>query len=111
MNELCNYNIIINDIRFVWSPRKASQNAAKHFVTFLEAATVFTDAHYIEISDPEHSDDEERFIALGFSSAGNMLIVCHCIVDSDDTVRIISARKATARESKQYGEHTNERRI
>lgn len=54
------------------------------------------------IDDPEHSEDEDRFIILGMSSKANMLVVCHCYRDNDSVIRLISARKATKTESKQY---------
>jgi uncharacterized DUF497 family protein len=111
MKTFCNYNIIINNVCFIWDPHKAFSNEGKHHITFWEAATVFADSYYIEISDPDHSDDEERFIALGFSESARLLVVCHCLLDDERTVRIISARKATAHEAKQYGEKTHEKRI
>ena len=69
---------------------------------FEEAKTVFYDEEALVIDDPEHSEEEERFIILGFSKKANLLVVCHCYRESDTVIRIISARKATANESRQY---------
>ena len=64
----------------------------------------FEDVNALVISDPEHSEDEERFVILGFSLQANLLVVCHCYRASESVIRIISARKATKNESKQYNE-------
>ena len=106
-----NYIVVIRDIHFDWNSSKNVSNQAKHGVTFEEAATVFSDALYIEIKDPDHSQDEERFIALGISSRCRLLVVIHSVMRDDETVRIISARPATATEERQYGGKTNARRI
>jgi uncharacterized DUF497 family protein len=90
-------------IRFVWDPRKAKSNASKHGVTFEEATTAFADEHGMVIPDPDHSDDEDRFILLGFSSEARLLVVCHCYRETQRVIRIISARKATRTEQSQYG--------
>ena len=92
----------MSTLRFEWDERKAGANARKHGITFDEARTVFFDERARLIDDPDHSDDEERFILLGLSSSLRMLIVCHCYRSSGNVIRIISARKATARESKAY---------
>ena len=63
---------------------------------------MFSDDHALLISDPEHSDDEERFVLLGLSSSLRMLVVCHCHRESEDVIRIISARKATRSERAEY---------
>ncbi|MBR2660505.1 MAG: BrnT family toxin [Clostridia bacterium] len=89
---------------FEWDPRKDLANQKKHGVSFSEASTVFEDSNALVINDPEHSEDEERFIILGFSLRANLLVVCHCYRASESVIRIISARKATAGESKQYHE-------
>ena len=65
---------------------------------------MFYDENALLIADPEHSRDEKRFILLGFSMAARMLIVCHCYRGGDNVIRIISARRATAQEARQYGE-------
>lgn len=81
---------------------KASLNKKKHSISFDEAKTVFFDENAIVIHDPEHSDNEERFVILGLSAGARILVVCHCFRHKDSVIRIISARKATKRESKQY---------
>lgn len=89
-------------IRFEWDERKNRINLKKHGVTFQEASTVFEDDNALVIDDPAHSEQEERFIILGFSHKANLLVVCHCYRSSDSVIRIISARKATTREASQY---------
>ena len=91
-------------LRFEWDENKNAINKAKHKVSFEEAQTVFYDADAIVIDDPDHSETEERFIILGFSSKAKLLVVCHCYRESDSVIRIISARKATTKESRQYNE-------
>ena len=76
----------------------------KHAVAFEEAQTVFYDPEALVIDDPDHSQDEERFIILGFSKYANLLVVCHCYRESETVIRIISARKATVKEARQYNE-------
>ena len=99
-----NYNIIIDSLRFEWDENKNNTNKRKHKVSFEEAKTVFEDVEALVIDDPDHSEEEERFIILGFSSKANLLVVCHCYRMDDTVIRIISARKATTRESKQYND-------
>ena len=89
-------------IRFEWDSRKAALNMRKHGVSFEEARTVFFDEYAKVIDDPDHSESEDRFILLGVSSALRLLLVCHCYRQGDSVIRIISARKASPRESKQY---------
>ena len=91
-------------LRFEWDPQKDLTNRKKHGVSFAEASTVFEDVNALVISDPEHSEDEERFIILGFSLQANLLVVCHCCRASESIIRIISARKATKNETRQYHE-------
>lgn len=88
--------------RFEWNEKKSLINARKHGVSFDEAKTVFYDDHARLIDDPEHSEDEERFILLGFSASLRLLVVCHCYLDEDSVIRIISARKATSGEALHY---------
>ena len=83
---------------------EGSLEPEKHGVSFAEASTVFEDVNALVISDPEHSEDEERFVILGFSLQANLLVVCHCYRASESVIRIISARKATKNETKQYNE-------
>lgn len=99
-----NYNIIMEGLKFEWDENKNSINKKKHKISFEEAKTVFYDSEAIVIDDPDHSEDEERFLILGISQKVNLLVVCHCYRESDTTIRIISARKATATETKQYHE-------
>jgi len=91
----------MNNIRFVWDRSKASLNKRKHGISFEEAQTVFYDEHAIEYFDPDHSEDEDRFIMLGFSFQLRMLVVCYC-ARAGNTIRIISARKATRHEAQNY---------
>lgn len=94
----------MDDLRFEWDENKNSINKIKHKISFEEAKTVFEDIEALVIDDPDHSQEEERFIILGFSSRANLLVVCHCYRQSDTVIRIISARKATKTESKQYND-------
>lgn len=90
-------------IRFEWDPDKARRNLAKHGVSFDEAATAFADEDGKVMPTPDHEDDEDRFILLGFSQANRMLVVVHCFRVERLRIRIISARRATRKESGQYG--------
>lgn len=87
---------------FEWDPRKAERNQRKHNVTFTEAGTVFGDELAITVSDPDHSEDEDRYITVGLSNRGRLLIVSH--TDRNDRIRIISARQLTPNELKDYEE-------
>lgn len=89
-------------LHFEWDDYKAAANARKHGVTFEEARSVFVDERAKLIDDPDHSEDEERFVLLGLSSALRLLLVCHCYRSEGSVIRIISARKATAKESTFY---------
>ena len=92
---------------FEWDPIKAHDNRNKHGISFEEAATVFRDSKALSIFDPEHSETEDRWVSLGISEKGKLLIVVHTFrEDSEDdvTIRIISSRKATKQETKNYGE-------
>ena len=88
--------------RFEWDERKAAANAKKHGVSFEEARSVFVDERAKLIDDPDHSDDEDRFVLLGLSGALRLLLVCHCYRVDGNVIRIVSARKASARESRSY---------
>ena len=92
----------MNALRFEWDERKAAANAKKHGVSFDEARSVFFDEDAQLIDDPDHSEDEERFVLLGLSGSLRLLLVCHCYRTAGSAIRIISARKATAGESKSY---------
>jgi uncharacterized DUF497 family protein len=93
------------DVRFEWDPRKSRANKAKHGVSFEEARTAFLDEHARVIPDPQHSDDEDRFVLLGLSVQLRVLVVCHCYREADQVIRIISARRADGTERRQYAEH------
>jgi uncharacterized DUF497 family protein len=87
-------------INFEWDPDKARANESKHGVTFVEAATAFGDPLSLTIFDPDHSGDEDRFLLLGESVSGTLVIVSH--TDRNGTIRIVSARKANRNERLQY---------
>ena len=89
-------------IKFEWDERKAAANLKKHQVSFDEARSVFFDEYGVQFFDEDHSSDEERFLLLGMSSGAKLLIVCHCEREHSAVIRIISARKATKRESAFY---------
>mgnify|MGYP004493230353 CR=1 FL=1 len=92
----------MDTINFEWDSSKDDINKKKHKISFEEAKTVFYDTNALLIDDPDHSQEEERFIILGMSQKANLLVVCHCYRASDTVIRIISARKATRTESEQY---------
>ena len=89
-------------MRFTWDTNKAVINLRKHGVSFEEAQSVFDDEEALRIFDPDHSEDEDRFIPLGLSERLRLLIVCHCYRENDEEIRIISARKATGKEFSVY---------
>ena len=92
----------MTELRFEWDPAKAAANIKKHGIGFDEAKSVFADERAKLIADPAHSNDEDRFVLLGLSTKLKLLVVCHCYRSKSNTIRIISARKATAVESRQY---------
>ena len=92
----------MNELRFEWDFVKAAANAKKHGIGFDEARSVFADERAKLIADPNHSNNEDRFILLGLSASLRLLVVCHCYRSKNNVIRIISARKATAAESKDY---------
>lgn len=94
----------MDELRFEWDPNKNILNQKKHKISFEEAQTVFYDDNALLIDDPDHSEEEERFILLGFSHRANILVVCHCYRHSDSVIRIISARKATKNEERTYND-------
>ena len=87
---------------FDWDENKNLINQEKHGIDFTEASSVFFDERAILFDDPEHSEDEERFILLGMSQNANVCMVCHCYREADTVIRIISARKATRKELERY---------
>ena len=95
---------MIKELMFNWDEKKAKSNLLKHNVSFDEAQTVFEDENARLIFDPEHSEKEERFILLGLSIKSKILTVVHCYRDDEQNIRIISARKSTKAEQKQYKE-------
>ncbi len=97
-----NYSVVMSNIQFEWDSRKAAANLKKHGVSFDQARTVFFDEHAKLIDDPDHSDEEDRFVLLGISSSLKVLLVCHCYREEGNVIRIISARKASTQETKQY---------
>jgi len=90
-------------MQFAWDKRKAASNLTKHGVSFTEAASVFGDPLSVTFPDPDHSEDEERFITIGMSETGQVLLFAHA--DRAGAIRIISARKATRAERSYYEEN------
>jgi len=95
-------------IEFEWDPNKARLNLRKHGVAFKEAATVFRDPLSITIDEPDHSEDEDRFLVIGLSDAGRLLIVAH--TDRGSRTRIINARELTRSEREAYEEEIKKRK-
>ncbi|UCZ57162.1 BrnT family toxin [Desulfurispirillum indicum] len=91
-------------MKFEWDTRKALSNVKKHGIAFHEAATVFADPLSYVAADPDHSDDEERFLILGISCEHRLLVVAHA--ERNDVIRIISAREATKKERVFYEEYS-----
>ena len=89
------------NIQFVWDENKSKSNKRKHKVSFEEARTVFLDENSIRYFDPDHSEDEDRFLMLGMSLTLRVLVVSHCYREND-IIRIISARKADKEEQDSY---------
>lgn len=89
-------------LHFEWDDEKAAANIKKHGISFDEAKSVFRDERAKLINDPDHSKGEDRFVLLGLSETLRLLVVCHCYRAENHVIRIISARKATAKESKSY---------
>ena len=90
------------NLKFEWDEQKNKINREKHKISFEETETVFYDESAVVIDDPDHSQEEDRFIILGLSTKANLLVVCHCYRASNTVIRIISARKATITETQQY---------
>jgi uncharacterized DUF497 family protein len=95
----------MKQLHFDWDESKSRINKKKHGVSFEEAKTAFHDPNARLISDPDHSNHEDRFILLGFSENLRLLVVCHCYREGDALIRIISARKADRKETRTYEEH------
>lgn len=96
------YNVHMKQLVVEWDKKKEKANIKKHGVSFEEARTAFFDENAIQFYDPDHSEDEDRFILLGTSYKLNTLVVCHCFREEETKVRIISARKADKDEAKTY---------
>ena len=92
----------MDSITFEWDIKKDKANKRKHGVSFEEAHTAFYDENAIQYFDPDHSNDEDRFILLGISYKLKVLVVCHCFRENDAVIRIISARKANIDEEYEY---------
>jgi uncharacterized protein len=89
-------------LKFEWDKKKERINIKKHGISFEEARTVFYDEKAVQFFDPDHSEDENRFLLLGISSKLRILIVCHCFRESETVIRLFSARKADQEEEKEY---------
>lgn len=89
-------------MKFEWDENRAAINLSKHSVSFEEARTVFDDSLYVDFYDPDHSDDEERYLIVGQSSQGRLLIVSY--TERGDLIRLISARGVTRAEREAYEE-------
>ncbi len=89
-------------IQFKWDEKKNRKNMREHGVSFEEAQTVFLDENALRFFDPDHSEEEDRFIMLGISFKPRVLVVCHCYRENDEAIRLISARKADKNECKDY---------
>jgi len=96
------YNVHMKKLVFEWNKRKENANIKKHGISFNEARTTFYDENAVQFFDPDHSDEEDRFILVGVSYRLNTLVVCHCFRENEITVRIISARKADKDEENVY---------
>ena len=92
----------MKELKFVWDNRKNKTNVRKHGVSFEEAQTAFYDEQSIVFFDPDHSEEENRFILLGISFKLRVLVVCYCFRESETVVRIIYARKADKAEESDY---------
>jgi hypothetical protein len=89
-------------MEFEWNPEKAAINLKKHNLSFQEAATVFDDSLSVTFPDPDHSMGESRYVIIGMSRSGQLLVVSH--TDRENRIRIISARRATRQERRFYEE-------
>jgi len=94
----------MDDLQFTWDPAKAEANFKKHGVSFEDAATVFRNPLAKVLPDPTHSEHERRSLIIGHSAQGGLLLVV--FTDKNDRIRIISAREASARERREYEEHS-----
>jgi len=90
------------ELRFEWDPKKNRDNQRDHKVAFEEAKTAFADEHGLLMADPDHLEEEDRFLLLGLSAKLWLLVVCHTYREEDEVIRLISARTADRSERKQY---------
>lgn len=97
-----NYNVIMAGLWFEWDERKSVLNKRKHGLSFEEAKAAFLDENALLIPDPDHSEDESRFILLGLGARLRILVVCHAYRKDEQVIRIISARRASPKEQRQY---------
>lgn len=98
----CPYSVGVERLRIRWDPDKDGSNRRKHGVSFAEACTVFADECALLLLDPDHSEDEERFLLLGLGASLRTLVVAHCFRERTGVIRIISARRATRLERARY---------
>ncbi len=108
---LLEYNEILKEnkvLLFEWDPKKAKKNLEIHRISFDEASTVFRDGRSLAIYDPLHSNEEDRFVLIGNSHNNRLLVVVH--TERLNSIRLISARKATKKERKQYEENAKRSR-
>jgi len=91
-----------SELRFEWDPAKNVLNLTRHKVSFEEASSSFLDENALLIEDPDHSEEEDRFILLGLSASLRLLLVCHCYRTRDRIIRILSARRANREERIAY---------
>jgi uncharacterized protein len=91
-------------MKFVWDPTKEKTNIQKHKISFTESCYVFADQYLLTLFDEQHSEDEDRWITLGQTPNGKILVVVHTFrkIDDMEVIRIISSRKATRKEAKEY---------
>lgn len=94
----------MDDVQFTWDPGKAAANFSKHGVSFEDASTVFRNPLATVLPDPTHSEQEQRSLIIGHSAGGSLLLVV--FTETDDRIRIISARNASVRERREYEEHS-----
>ena len=92
----------MKELSFEWDDRKESTNRKKHGISFEEARTAFYDDNALVFFDPDHSEDEDRFILLGLSFRPQVVVVCQCFRESESIVRLVSARKADKGEEHEY---------
>ncbi len=103
-----NYNVIMIGLSFEWDEHKSLLNKKKHGLSFEEAKTAFFDENALLIHDPDHSEEENRFVLLGLSARLRTLVVCHAYRRGGQVIRIISARRASGQEQRQYRQRWEE---